>query len=225
MTQPELLLIHGWGFGPGLWHPFIRKMKGWTCHCPNLGFFGRASPAPVTNQPVIAIGHSLGFLWLLKQQHNRGFFTHCQGLVSINGFSRFSQNTDFPHGVSTTLLEQLTNRVTQEPATVLRLLNRQSGWLSRSRTTNTRGTNRAALKKGLQWLTHWDERPGLATLPFPVLALASRDDRIVTPAMSQTCFEKQKIPIQWLDTGGHITPLTRPAACATHIRTFLDTLL
>ncbi len=45
--------------------------------------------------------------------------------------------------------------------------------------------------------------------------LASRDDAIVSQAMTEASFPSERI--EWLETGGHLLPLTHPDRCATFI--------
>ncbi|MEO5349835.1 MAG: hypothetical protein H7836_09325 [Magnetococcus sp. YQC-3] len=68
----------------------------------------------------------------------------------------------------------------------------------------------APLIEGLHWLESWDERPVLSNWHKPLRVLSSLDDQIVSPDMTRACFGDAK----WLESGGHLLPLTKPEACA-----------
>ena len=81
--------------------------------------------------------------------------------------------------------------------------------------------NVARLDEGLDWLMQWDARQAKAALTCPVLALASRDDAIVPPAMSEAIWGEN---IVWSPDGGHVLPLQHAEWCARHVLEFADTL-
>ena len=111
---PGLLLVHGWGLGPGLWHAVRRALPDWPCHALDLGFFGRPSgPVPV-DRPWLAVGHSMGFLWLLHHLEQAPWRAACVGLVSVAGFSRFGRGEQFPHGVAPRVLARMRQRLAHD---------------------------------------------------------------------------------------------------------------
>lgn len=216
----HLLLLHGWGLGAGMWRPLTRALPECTPHLLNLGFFGPSRDEIPQDQPFIAIGHSLGFLWLLNHLQEPIFQRQCQGLVSINGFARFARTPDFPHGVDRRILDRMARRLSVEPIAVLTDFQRQGGMeVPVQIPTNP---NVATLHQGLSWLTQWDGRGPLAQFIKPLLAIAAEDDRIVAPEMTRDSFAPTLI--EWLPTGGHLLPLTRTQACATLIDRFWRTL-
>ena len=77
----------------------------------------------------------------------------------------------------------------------------------------------ARLAWGLDRLLTADARPGLAGLPVPILALAARDDAVTPPDMVRAALPG--VPVQWLASGGHAFPATRPEDCARILDTFL----
>lgn len=211
---PILLFVHGWGFDASVWSPLRATLKPdqdsmtW-----DLGYYGQpAQPVPPANRPVIAIGHSLGVLWLL---HHRPL--PWRALVSINGFPRFSKSADFPEGVPSRLIERMLARLHDTPVEV------HGDFLARcglpahhhpaAQSTNPLDVD--ALADGLIALRDWDERAGTQI----DLALAGRADPIVSAAMTQASFTGQ--PIEWQD-GGHLLPLTAPGWCADRLDHFLE---
>ncbi|MBF0188494.1 MAG: alpha/beta hydrolase, partial [Magnetococcales bacterium] len=81
-----------------------------------------------------------------------------------------------------------------------------------------------ALSFGLDRLRTLDHRALTeGGLPCPLHVLASRDDQVVPPAMTEASFpEKHLARLLWQESGGHVLPLTRPEACA---RCILDAVM
>lgn len=210
-AAPLLLLVHGWGLGPGVWHGVRRALPGWRCHTLDLGFFGPPRLQVPEGSPVLAVGHSLGFLWLLHHLERAPWREACVGLVSIAGFSRFVRGDPFPNGVAPRILARMQQRLPDAVTEVLQAFCRQGGWPALSL---PEGVDAAALGEGLTWLREWDERAVLAAWDKPVWALAARDDQIVPAALTDDCFRS----VEWLAEGGHLLPLTQPERCANLLR-------
>ena len=85
----RFVLIHGWGFHAGIFADLIGHLDGAETTLIDLGFVS-GGPKAATKWPsdTIAIGHSLGLLWLLEQGGGR-----FRGLVSIQGFDCFCCGT------------------------------------------------------------------------------------------------------------------------------------
>ncbi|MEO5349836.1 MAG: hypothetical protein H7836_09330 [Magnetococcus sp. YQC-3] len=127
-AAPLLLLVHGWGLGPGVWRGVRRLLPGWRCHVLDLGFFGTPQLQVPAGVPLLAVGHSLGFLWLLHHLERAEWRQACVGLVSIAGFSRFSRGDDFPSGVAPRVLARMRQRLPEDGSGVLQAFCRQGGW-------------------------------------------------------------------------------------------------
>ncbi|MBF0296336.1 MAG: alpha/beta fold hydrolase [Magnetococcales bacterium] len=212
----HLVLAHGWGFGPGVWRPMLRHLPEVTFHAVNLGYFGPGDTSlPTQQQPFVAIGHSLGVPWLLR--HLTSHRNQCRGLISINGFSRFANTADFPTGVGRRILDRMRNQLQTDPHAVLHAFQQQAG-LPTPLPLPAK-PDITTLTEGLTWLCEWDEHNTLNHWPLPMMAIASRDDRIVTPAMTEATFSQETI--HWLPEGGHLLPLTQPATVASLVRTLL----
>lgn len=240
VQSPLVLFVHGWGLGPGLWRPLLREMKDLSCETLDLGFFDPSKQSIPRGQPVVMVGHSLGFLWLLMH-HQAPWFSQCRGLLSISGFSRFSHTHDFPHGVHHRILERMIRRLPKDPQGVLNDFRQKSGLLHQgvhqdahqdeqpTSPPPTHATisikNLNPLIEGLRGLQTWDGRQYLANWPGLLHGLASKDDAIVSQEMTRDSFSIHSNPtITWLDHGGHLLPLTRPKACADQIRHLLQVL-
>ena len=114
---------------------------------------------------AIAVGHSLGVLWLLKQGEGR-----FKALVSIQGFDRFC-----PH-VPPSRVAALKRGLERDPAGTMQAFWRSCGAPGFAL---PEALNVARLDEGLDWLMHWDAREAKEKLECPMLALAARDDAIV----------------------------------------------
>lgn len=211
MSAPRLLLAHGWGFGPAFWSPLLEALGEVDAHRLDMGFFGPPR-MEIPPGPWLAVGHSLGVLWLLReaQQQLEGRLT---GFVSLGGFPLF----DVPPGPTRAMRRGLG----RDAALVLANFYGACG-LPESLYPDPSGADPQRLAEGLDALLRWDERERLAGLDAPLLALAAEDDAIAPPALSRASFSAERLVM--LPDGGHAFPATRPAVCARHIRAFIETL-
>jgi len=206
MTQPHLVFVHGWGFGPAFWNPLRAELAGYPATVLDLGFFG-PERLDVPDGPMVAVGHSLGVTWLLRQAP----FVF-EALVSLGGFGRF----DVPAGP----IRAMRRGLFKDPGQVLAGFHQACG-LSPGEAPNTSAARPDRLAKGLDHLLSWDERVTLKVLRQPVLALAAEDDAVVPPTLSRASFPHG---LTMLASGGHAFPATRPAECVGPIEAFLETL-
>jgi pimeloyl-[acyl-carrier protein] methyl ester esterase len=202
MTKPIFLLAHGWAGAPDIWKGVVNLLQdtgipAYDIHHWDQGYFGPPhDPALATDGPIIGIGHSLGVALLL----GRGGLA---GLLSINGFSRFTATVDFPAGTPPRLLAQMRRRFAADPVAVLADFTARAGLpLPQGEADIER------LAHGLERLADIDNRN--APSPQPFKALAGLEDPIVPPAHSEACFPGR---VEWLP-GGHALPLTAAATCA-----------
>ena len=162
MSQATLWFAHGWAYDASFWEPL-------RAACPT-GPRWPTTPAisaprlPEVCGPVIAIGHSLGALRLLRQPP-----PGCAGLVCINGFARFGAGPDFPEGVAPRLLDRMLRQLAAQPQAVLRDFRARCG-----DDTPSGAPDMAALERGLLALRDEDRRAGLAALPMPALGAGRR---------------------------------------------------
>lgn len=202
-----LVLVHGWAFGPEFWTPLQREIGAGETVTPDLGFFGPEC-LDLPDEPFVAVGHSLGLLWLLRHAQDR-----LAGLVSLGGFGRF----DVPAGPTRAMRRGLS----RDPGQVISAFHKACGLpaelapgpalLAEARPDR--------LATGLDWLLQWDERVALQAFNRPLLALAAADDAIVPPDLSRASFPNNLV---MLESGGHAFPASRPAQCALHIAPFLE---
>ena len=203
----HFVLVHGWGFHAGIWAGFAAHLRGADITLVDLGFVA-GGPKGKTDWPpdAIAVGHSLGLLWLLKEGGGR-----FRALVSIQGFDCFCCH------IAPSRVQALKRGLEREPASTLQAFWRSCGAAGFALPN---ALNVARLGEGVDWLMHWDARGAKDALVCPILALASRDDPIVPLAMSQAIWNE----IVWSEDGSHVLPLRHPRWCARHVLEFGDAL-
>ena len=82
----RFVLVHGWGFHAGIFADFVSHLQGAEVTLVDLGFVS-GGPKGASDWPedAIAVGHSLGLLWLLERGQSR-----FRALVSVQGFDCFA---------------------------------------------------------------------------------------------------------------------------------------
>lgn len=209
----RFVLVHGWGFNAAIWRDVICNVGNAEIALIDLGFIaGGPEAAASWPKDAIAIGHSLGVLWLLHRAGEKGGAPF-RGLVSIQGFDRFC-----PH-IPPSRVAGMRRGLRRDPGQTLDAFWRGCG-------TEPFATPEALiverLDEGLGWLMDWDETRARAELACPTLALAARDDAVMPQAMSEAIWGADKI--RWSETGGHVLPLKHPEWCARHVLDFAHAL-
>jgi pimeloyl-[acyl-carrier protein] methyl ester esterase len=205
----HFVLVHGWGFHGGIWTDFVSHLQDAGVTLIDLGFV-TGGPKGATEWPEdsIAVGHSLGLLWLLQQ--GKGRF---RGLVSVQGFDCFCCH------VAPSRVAALKRGLAGDASATLEGFWRSCGAAGFAL---PQALNVDRLGEGLDWLMRWDARNAKEGLECPVLALAARDDPIVPQAMTEAVW--QGIDIVWSPDGGHVLPLRHPRWCARHVLDFAHAL-
>ena len=82
--MPRVVFAHGWGFDKTLWVDTIKRFNLDDYYLLDFGYTGNRDIVNICqSEPLIGIGHSLGFAWLLQNLEN----PVC--LISISGFDCF----------------------------------------------------------------------------------------------------------------------------------------
>ena len=209
----HFVLVHGWGFNPSIWRDVIRNTGNAEVTLIDLGFIS-GGPKATTTWPSdsIAVGHSLGLLWLLHRAAEEGAAPF-RGLISIQGFDRFC-----PH-IPPSRVAGMRRGLRRDAVQTLEAFWRGCGTTPFA---SPESLNVERLDEGLGWLMDWDESKARAALTCPTLAIAARDDAIVPAATSEVIWGSDTI--RWSDTGGHVLPLEHPEWCANHVLDFAHAL-
>ncbi|MEZ0280916.1 alpha/beta fold hydrolase [Methyloceanibacter sp.] len=205
----HFVLVHGWGFHAGIWADFVAHLDGAEVTLIDLGFVA-GGPKGTSDWPedAIAVGHSLGLLWLLERGGGR-----FKALVSIQGFDCFCCH------IAPSRVKALQRGLEREPAGTLQAFWRSCG---ASGFALPEALNVERLADGLDWLMQWDAQAARARLACPMRALASRDDPIVPVSTTEAIW--QETGIDWSRDGGHVLPLRHPRWCAHHVLDFAASL-
>lgn len=205
----NILLVHGWSYDRHLWDGVTARLSGHRLFRVDFGYTGCADfPAVPQGEPLLAVGHSLGVVWLLTQ--DRYTWTR---LLSINGFPRFTEADDYAPAIAPRALARMQTQLAKDPLRVLADFHARCGGLGPAGAINP-----SRLTEGLQALADLDGRAALAARSNDIWALAGADDAIVPRAMSAAAFAG--LPpghLEIVDTPGHLLPLTNPAHCAAWI--------
>jgi pimeloyl-[acyl-carrier protein] methyl ester esterase len=205
----HFVFVHGWGFNAAIWRDLIRFMRTSEVSLVDLGFIVGGPPsASAWPRDSIAVAHSLGLLWLLHRAGEAGSAPF-RGLVSIQGFDRFCP--PIPSTRVAGMRRELRRDAYQTLASFWQACDTEPF-------AQPEALNIARLDEGLGWLMDWDVRQARANLACPALALAARDDTIVSEAMSKAIWGEDNI--HWSQTGGHVLPLRQPEWCARHVLDF-----
>lgn len=212
MNMPLLVLVHGWSFSPRMWEGVTRALPGVECLAVDLA----APPAAMAaraGRPVVAVGHSLGALWLLARAPMR-----FDAMVSINGFPRFLEAHDYRPAVRAAALARLRRRVAADPDAAMAEFRAAAG-----APLAGEPADRGVLLAGLDALADWDGRERLAEAADRCWVLAGAEDDIVPLAMSRQAFAAVARERWTIDARpGHVLPLADPALCAGVIRQALE---
>lgn len=246
-------LCHGWGLDAASLRPLANALLGAfspdTVHCElfDLGFGGQAQrPQLDPERAWVAVGHSQGFAWLLQQAASDtgsdvGSDTESaepasgktdlppwQAAVSLNGFTRFCRQPGQAEGTPVRLLDAMLARLEQDPLATVQEFRQRCGLVAAdpvfalSHLTDSAGsTARQALQQHLLALRTLD----LPLPALPLLALATADDAIVSPALAQACFgapdTAANVRLHQL-AGDHVSLLRQPQMLAGLICTWLE---
>lgn len=200
----KLLFVHGWSNNAAIWDETANRLPSYDFDRIDFGYFGPEKIVDTDDEPVIAVGHSLGVLWLLTQ-----YSGPLKGLVSIAGFDNFAAH------INPTLIQAMQMGLMRRPERTLQDFWQRCGG---GPTVDLADANIERLNAGLDALQKWDGRERHLNLNVPILALAARDDQVVHEQMSKAIWEPEIL--RWVNEGTHSLPLTKPDWCADEIDKF-----
>ncbi|MBI1889684.1 MAG: hypothetical protein HYS18_03480 [Burkholderiales bacterium] len=175
-------LCHGWGFDTRSMAPlhqaFQQRFPAAEFALFDLGFTGSAqAPMLASGIDWIAVGHSWGFAYLLQQT-----VVPWKAAIAINGFTRFCRRPGQPEGTPQRVVDAMLARLRQDPRALLQEFRLRCG----DKTGIPETLDSERLHDHLVRL-----RDTSIDLPScPVLALATQEDLIVSPALARAGFSQ-----------------------------------
>lgn len=209
-----LVFLHGWGFGPEAWTPWVNAFSDRPVALLDAGYYGpERLVLPPCPDGWIGIGHSLGFSRLLAME------IPWRGLVGFGGFLRFCALQPTGGGVPPDTLDAMIARLATDPMDVLRRFLRRCGTKDQQQRPPTpEGLSR--LRRDLLFL----RGPGLTApvVPPSTLLIHAADDRIVPLALAEEARTALTgAQLVTVDRGGHALPFLHIEQCLSFCREFL----
>lgn len=202
--------MHGWGYDASFWAPLCACLPNIQPLYADAGYFGAPAQPPLPQAPFWAVGHSAGVSSLLPHALTS---SHCLGLVSINGFARFSQTEDFPQGVPGRILSRMSKQLTRNPQNVLTSFYQMCGDTTPNLSSKL---HIEQLQNGLKALQDNDMRALLPQWQGRLYEIISPDDPL-SPARTGLQYATQSLSL----SGGHLLPRTHPHACAQYLQSLM----
>ena len=194
-----------------MWRDVIALLPELDCRVADRGYFGAAC-APAVDDDTLVIAHSLGAMQMLASPP-----LTCRGMVAINGFERFSAYADWP-GVPPRVLDRMLARLEQAPAAVVSEFRARCGAAAADGPLRT-----DTLRDDLALLRNGDARDAAARWTLPLVTLEAEDDPILPPALREAAFASvaERVRLR-RPVGGHLLPVSDPAACVAAIRDLME---
>lgn len=208
-----LRFLHGWGFDADFWSGLVAELPGWRTECDDRGYFRAAQPAD-SKGSCIVVAHSFGTMRALSSPP-----AHCEGLVAINGFDRFTASGERP-GVSPRIVDRMIAKFDEDPSPVLSDFRHRCGDDAPFGPADI-----GRLRDDLVALREMDCTTQSAAWPTPVLSLQGARDPLLPLSMREGVFAATPILERMTHpSGGHLLPVTDAPYCARAIGAFVERL-
>jgi pimeloyl-[acyl-carrier protein] methyl ester esterase len=205
----QIIWSHGWGFDASFFKPLCHALPEYDHLVIDWGYFGQKHlPKPYGDQPLIGIGHSLGFAKLLELD-----FPFSR-LISLGGFTRFCQTDEFEEGMSQRVLQRMQTKFKKNPQQVLIDFQVSCGYSHPILPVES--INEQLLQADLDKLM----TVALLLPSIPCLAIAGLADQVCPLPQQQTLFSSVKIM-----SGEHNFPQVSPFETAKTIQNFLRDII
>ena len=204
MTQ--IVFAHGWGFDKNIWNKMNDKVfDSYEIYQIDFGYTGDLNcDLNKIQDGAVCIGHSIGFLWLLKNVKNPS------ALISISGFSCFY------NFIEKNIIKKMKRNIEKKTKAQMRNFYRMSG----NKEKKLPNFNKKFLLDGLDWLLNWDETKTLEQIKCPIFPISSIDDKIVPIEVSKQIWKKYELNLT--SAGGHLLPINESKFCLKIIKRVLN---
>lgn len=236
-TQTPIVLLHGWGFLPGIWSPVIEQLQqrgiDLPITAPALPLDGHISQLTAIESlfdtlPDTAhlVGWSLG--GELALAYTLCFPERVSSLTLISSTPCFMNRPDWDLGQPATLLDDFDQRLAESPAALLKrfssLIRHGDNAAMRDRALTESLLNQSEpdverLTSGLRFLRTIDLRGACSTqteLP-PVKLIHGMADSVVPLAAAQWLAHELKAPLTPIENASHALPLTHAEQIAEQL--------
>lgn len=204
-----ILFCHGFGFEPTYWANLSSFFSHTTPHFIDLGYFGPSFKPKTLKEPLIGVGHSVGFLKLLEMDLP---FTH---LIGLNAFTNFLGEDPSLKDKREKELSLLKRNLLKSPHTTLKNFYTRCG-LTLKDIHYFQALDLDALVKDLDFLKTAVYKKDF---PCPTLIINTLDDVIVPREISLENFSN-KCTLTFLNDGSHALGYKRSKEIAHHINNF-----
>jgi pimeloyl-[acyl-carrier protein] methyl ester esterase len=236
-TQTPIVLLHGWGFLPGIWGTVIEQLQqrgiDLPITAPALPLDGHISQLTAIESlfdtlPDTAhlVGWSLG--GELALAYTLCFPERVSSLILISSTPCFMNRPDWDLGQPATLLDDFDQRLAESPAALLKrfssLIRHGDNAAMRDRALTESLLNQSEpdaerLTSGLRFLRTIDLRGACSTqteLP-PVKLIHGTADSVVPLAAAQWLAHELKAPLTLIENASHALPLTHAEQIAEQL--------
>lgn len=239
---PQLLLLHGWGFGADVWRSLIEQLDArWRVNAISLPGYEKDNdqsqnvmPVPALldrlteslEQSVILIGWSLG--GLLAIELARRYPDRIKALGLIAALPCFNRQPDWAAGWDNPAVTAVHDRLQQDAAAATRYVaalaarGDEHSRHIRQTLTDLAVSRQGVLERDLDYLRHTDLRQAFAGLDIPVhVWLGDRDAFIGGDCAGAIRTLQSDAHIHELEHTGHAPLLSRPRDIAEHLESLL----
>jgi len=197
-----------------MWDPLVPMLHADIFITPDFGYFCEpALPSHLQPSIIIGVGHSFGFLWLLKQRKYK-----LNGLVGISSVPSFCESHSGHAALSEEDLATARSRISKSPRSFIKWFQKKCGVPFHDRRPGPYCINSGPILRDLEYLERWNVRSNLEQALVPVQILGACDDKILSPGNILASFSGLSgVEIFIENGGGHILPVLNPEKCAETI--------
>lgn len=241
MPATPIVLLHGWGFTPAIWHPLIEALVAHgiarsRIQTPSLPLHAGLSFVQILAALAALLptrGHVVGWslggelaLALAQRSPSR-----VASLTLISSTPCFMNRDDWVAGQPASLLDDFDQRLAADPAALLKrfatLIRHGDAKASRDRSlaeylAQAYETDPARLAAGLQLLRQIDLRTTASDLSLPTRLLHGTQDAVTPIPAAEWLQQQTRATLHRVEDASHALPLTHPTRVAADLSAFIE---